>query len=83
MIVVQLLISIIDSIPLESEIITPDKHVFKPTTVTVVNKPLPAGIVAPASEKPITVEPPEETVKPASAAAPPEALTKVEPFTSN
>ena len=69
--------------PLIDDTTSEDKHVFKPTTVKVVNKPLPAGIVAPTNEKPRTVEPPEETVKPFSAAAPPDALTSVTPSTLN
>ena len=36
--------------------------------------PSPAGIVAPVKLNPITVLPPDETVKPASSAAPPPAL---------
>ena len=46
----------------------------EPATVIVVRTPSPAGIEAPLNEKPNTVLPPVDTVKPASAAAPPVAL---------
>ena len=52
-----------------------------PCISNVVNTPEPAGITAPEKEKPITVPFPVETVKPASAAAPPEAL--ITPGASN
>ena len=61
----------------------PDKHAFPPNTVTVVKTPDPAGIDEPVNEKPKTVEPPEETVNPASPAAPPLALISSAPSTLN
>ena len=44
---------------------------------------LPAGIKLPVNEKPSTVSPPVETVKPASAAKPPLALVIDAPTASN
>ena len=61
----------------------PDKHAFPLDTVTVVRTPEPAGIDAPVNEKPKTVEPPDETVKPAASAAPPLALISSAPSTLN
>ena len=49
----------------------------------VVKIPEPAGIDAPENEKPRTVEPPAETVNPASPAAPPEALLTFAPSILN
>ena len=62
-----------------------DKHVLLPKTNRLVSTPCPAGITEPENEKPKTlpISGLEDTEKPASAAAPPEALTNVEPFTSN
>ena len=56
-----------------------------PCTTNVVRIPSPAGIVPPAKSNPITTpEVPEvDTVNPASAAAPPEALRTVGPPTTN
>ena len=54
-----------------------------PVTSRVKRTPSPAGIVLPVKLKPITVEPPVETVKPASCAAPPLAPFKVTPSTLN
>ena len=60
-----------------------DKHVLLPKTNRLVSTPCPAGITEPENEKPKTVVSPVETVNPTSAAIPPDALTSVEPFTSN
>ena len=49
----------------------------------VVSVPLPAGISELSNEKPSTVAPPTDTVKPASPAAPPEAPVNTKPVTSN
>ena len=54
-----------------------------PLTSTCINVPLPAGIVAPVNENAIIRSPPVCIVKPASAAAPPEALNKSTPSTLN
>ena len=51
--------------------------------LSTVNTLLPAATVAPLNEKPITVEPPVDTVNPASPAAPPEPPVNVRPVTSN
>ena len=48
-----------------------------------VKTPHPAGTVAPVNEKPKTVDPPADTVNPAKAASPPEALETLAPSTSN
>ena len=57
------------------EMTMPDIHgSLLPISVKVVNTPSPAGIEAPVNENPRTVFPPVDTVKPASAAAPPAAL---------
>ena len=50
---------------------------------SVVNKPLPLGIVSPVIEKPITVVPPAVISKPASSAAPPDPPVIANPVTSN
>ena len=68
-------------VPPAPETTTPDKQASDPETVIVVNTPSPAGITAPVNEKPNTVLPPKLTVKPLSAAAPPDA--PVTPSTSN
>ena len=44
-----------------------------PSISRIVNIPEPAGITAPLNEKPRTVPSSDETVKPASAAAPPDS----------
>ena len=49
----------------------------------VVNIPSPAGIVAPVKEKPNIVFPPDERVKPASAAEPPDVEKLLKPDISN
>ena len=56
-----------------------------PKTSKLVKMPCPAGITEPENENPKTLPISEldETEKPASEAAPPDALTRVEPFTSN
>ena len=56
-----------------------------PKTNKLVSIPCPAGITEPDKENPNTlpVFELEEIVNPTSAAVPPEALTSVEPFTSN
>ena len=48
-----------------------------------VRTPLPAAISELVNEKPTTVAPPTDTVKPASPAAPPAAPVKAKPVTSN
>ena len=54
-----------------------------PSRVKDVKVPHPAGITAPVNEKPNIVEPPADTVNPASAAEPPAALEAVVPSTLN
>ena len=61
----------------------PVKHGSPPSTSSVVKTPLPAGITAPENEKPRTTPAEELTVKPASAATPPEAPTTEAPDTLN
>ena len=54
-----------------------------PSRVKEVRVPHPAGITAPVNEKPNIVEPPADTVNPASAAEPPAAPEAVVPSTLN
>ena len=63
------------AVPAESENTKPDKHASEilPSTSTSKSKPSPAGIVAPVKLNPITVLALLDSVKPASAAAPPPA----------
>ena len=71
--------------PAESDIIKSEIHAAEvsPVTSRVTSTPSPAGIVLPVKLKPITVVPPEDTVNPASCAAPPPAPFKVTPSTLN
>ena len=69
--------------PVGSEITILLKPVAAPSSVKLVSVPHPAGIVEPVNEKPSTTLPPVETVKPASAASPPDAPLAVVPSTLN
>ena len=72
--------------PPESDIITLTRHACAAKASSKTNStstPLPAGIMAPVREKPRTVLFPVDVVKPAAAAAPPEALIILAPVTSN
>ena len=73
------------AVPLLSEITTPDKQAsaVSPSTSRTKSTPSPAGIVAPVKLNPTTVLALLETVKPASAAAPPPAPVIVTPSTLN
>ena len=72
-------------LPEESDSIKLEIHAAEtsPVTSRVTSTPSPAGIVDPVKLKPITVVPPEDTVKPASAAAPPPTPFRSTPKTSN
>ena len=59
------------------------KSLGSPCTTSVVNTPLPAGIVAPVKEKPRTTDELVETVNPEVSAAPPEADKTAGPDTLN
>ena len=61
----------------------PVKLVASPVRSKFVRLPQPAAIVAPENENPRTIVPPADTVKPAVAASPPEALLIVAPSTLN
>ena len=66
-----------------SDTTKPLKPVAVPFKSSVVNVPHPVGITAPENENPRTVDPPGDTVNPASAAAPPEEPLTVAPSTLN
>ena len=69
---------------MESDIIIELNPEASDSLVTkLVKIPQPAGIVAPLNENPSTVVPPEETVKPANSASPPDTLATIDPSTSN
>jgi len=61
----------------------PDNPVATPSRASSTNVPHPAGTELPVNEKPRTVEPPVDTVNPASAASPPLALLTVVPSILN
>ena len=71
------------SFELESDNTIPDKPVGVPSRTNSVKTPEPDAIVAPVNEKPNKVVPPADTVNPALAAAPPEALIIVVPSMLN
>ena len=73
------------ALPLLSYNTKPDKQASSalPATSSTISTPSPAGIVAPVKLNPITVVALVDTVKPASAAAPPEAPFTVTPSTLN
>ena len=61
----------------------PDKPEADPFKSSSTSVPQPEGTTPPVNEKPRTVVPPAETVKPYVAASPPDALTIVAPSTLN
>ena len=60
----------------------PDRPEASPFKERLVSVPHPGAILAPVKEKPNTVEPPAETVKPELDASPPDAPETVAPSTA-